>query len=47
VACLLEDMGLSTKELADALETTPRTLERCRSGEAHQRAGRVRSPNHR
>ena len=34
---MLEDMGLSTKELADALETTPRTLERWRSGETYPR----------
>src|SRR5688572_2600721 len=49
VECSMEDMGLSKKELADALETTPRTLERWRSGEPYPRhpvapcrAGRTR-----
>jgi transcriptional regulator with XRE-family HTH domain len=37
VECLMEDIGLSKKELADALETTPRTLERWRSGETYPR----------
>jgi transcriptional regulator with XRE-family HTH domain len=35
VECLMEDMGLSKKELADELETTPRTLERWHSGETY------------
>ncbi len=37
VECLMKDMGLSKKELADALETTPRKLERWRSGETYPR----------
>jgi transcriptional regulator with XRE-family HTH domain len=32
----MEDMGLSKKELADALKTTPRTVERWPSGGTYQ-----------
>jgi hypothetical protein len=35
VECSMEDMGLSNKEPADALETTRRRLERWRSGETY------------
>jgi len=35
VECLMEGMGLSKKELADALGATPRTLERWRSGDTY------------
>ena len=37
VEYLMEDMGLSKKEPADALETTPCTLERWRTGGTHPR----------
>jgi transcriptional regulator with XRE-family HTH domain len=35
VECLMEDMGLSKKELADALGATPRTQEGWRSGQTY------------